>query len=70
MPKMKTNRLAYKKLRVGGTGRVKRAQAGTSHNSGKKPRKRVRHLKGRKVIDRSNIKGLQGQLPYLGIKPV
>jgi large subunit ribosomal protein L35 len=69
MPKMKTNRMAYKKLRVGGTGRVKRALAGASHNSGKKSAKRIRQLRVRKVLDSTNVSAVARQLPYLGVKP-
>lgn len=68
MPKMKSNRMAGKKFRVGGKGRVKHARAGVSHNSGKKPAKRVRQLKGRAVVERANISGIKGQLPYAGVK--
>ncbi|MCO6430000.1 MAG: 50S ribosomal protein L35 [Deltaproteobacteria bacterium] len=68
MPKMKTNRMAHKKFRVGGTGRVKHALAGTSHNTGKKSSKRIRQLRGRRVVDKTNTSALQGQLPYAGIK--
>ena len=70
MPKMKTNRMAYKKLRVGGTGRVKRALAGASHNTGKKSSKKVRQLRVRRVIDRANSRAVRGQLPYAGVSPV
>lgn len=68
MPKMKTNRLAYKKFRVGGTGRVKHAIANTSHNTGKKSSKKMRQLKGRRVVDASNISALQVQLAGMGVK--
>ena len=70
MPKMKTNRMAYKKFRVGGTGRVKRALAGASHNTGKKSSKKVRQLRARKVIDSTNARAVRGQLPYAGVKPI
>lgn len=68
MPKMKTNRLANKKYRVGGTGRVKHALAGASHNTGKKSAKRIRQLKGRRVVLKANINGIKGQLPYNSVK--
>ena len=68
MPKMKTNRLAAKKFRVGGTGRVKHALTNTSHNTGKKSNKKMRQLRGRRVVDASDIRSLQRQLPYAGIK--
>ena len=68
MPKMKSNRMAMKKFRVGGKGKVKHAMAGASHNTGKKSAKRIRKLKGRSVVDSANINGIKGQLPYAGIK--
>lgn len=68
MPKMKTNRMANKKFRVGGKGKVKHALAGASHNTGKKSAKRIRQLKGRRVVDTANISGLRGQLPNSGVK--
>lgn len=68
MPKMKTNRMMYKKFRVGGTGRAKKAQARTSHNTGKKSAKRMRHLKGSVTVDRTNIAPLKRALPYAGIR--
>jgi large subunit ribosomal protein L35 len=68
MPKMKTNRMAHKKFRVGGTGRVKHALAGANHNTGKKRAKRIRQLKGRRVVDSANISGVKGQLPNSGVK--
>ena len=61
---MKTNRLAAKKFRVGGKGKVKHAIAGASHNTGKKSAKRIRQLKGRRVVESANINGIKGQLPY------
>ena len=64
MPKMKTNRMARKKIRVGGTGRLKKAQANTSHNTGKRSSKRNRHLRKRTNIDPTNEGLLRGQLPY------
>ena len=68
MPKMKTNRLAAKKFRVGGTGRVKHKIAHTSHNTGKKSGKNTRQLRGTRVVDKRDVGALQRQLPYAGIK--
>jgi large subunit ribosomal protein L35 len=64
MPKLKTNKIAYKKFRVGGTGRVKRAQAFTSHNTAKKSRKRIRNLRQRKDVDGANVSALEKMLPF------
>jgi large subunit ribosomal protein L35 len=64
MPKMKTNRMARKKIRVSSGGRLKKAQANTSHNSGKKPAKRMRQLRGRKGIDKTSDSAMARMLPY------
>lgn len=66
MPKLKTNRLARKKFRVTGKGRVKRSQANTSHNTGKKSAGHMRRLRGRLVVDKTNEKAVKRQLPYGG----
>ncbi len=66
MPKMKTNRTAYKKLLVRGSGSVKKAQANTSHNTGKKSNKRMRQLRKRVNVDSANLSGVKGMLPYAG----
>ena len=65
MPKIKTNRLAYKKFRVSGKGKaIKHARARTSHNTGKKPAKRMRQLRGNTGIDSTNERLVRGMLPY------
>jgi large subunit ribosomal protein L35 len=66
MPKMKTNRTAYKKFRVGGKKTVKRGQAYTSHNTAKKSPKRIRNLRGLVTVSAANLKAVKGLLPYLG----
>ena len=68
MPKMKTNRLAHKKLKVGGSGKVKHARAGMRHNTGNKSAKRNRQLGANKVIDRTNKGAVARLLPYAGVK--
>lgn len=45
MPKMKTNKMAAKKFRVTGSGRVKRARANRSHLTSKRAPKRMRQLR-------------------------
>jgi large subunit ribosomal protein L35 len=68
MPKIKTNKLASKKIRVGGTGTVKFAQSNTSHNTGKKSSKKMRRLRGRKVVNKSNLRQVKGLLINSGVK--
>lgn len=67
MPKMKTNRMASKKFRVCGSGRVKRKQANTSHNTGKKSASHMRHLRGGKMVDKTNLDAVRAMLPNSSI---
>jgi large subunit ribosomal protein L35 len=46
MPKMKTHSGAKKRFRKTATGKILARHAFTSHNLGKKPAKRKRHLRG------------------------
>lgn len=55
MPKVKTSSAAAKRFKAGGSGVIKRKQAFKSHNTGKKSAKRVRQLRGTKVVDVANI---------------
>ena len=68
MPKMKTNKTAAKKFRVMKSGRVKRAQAYTSHNTALKTRKRIRRLRKILGVDATNLKAVIGLLPGKGVK--
>lgn len=64
MPKMKTNRTAYKKMRTNAKGKLKRAQAYVSHNTAKKSPKRRRRLRSGVWLDATNEMNAHGQLPY------
>jgi large subunit ribosomal protein L35 len=68
MPKMKTNKMASKKFRVMGSGRVKRKQANTSHNTAKRAPKRMRQLRGTTMVDSTNLDAVTGLLPYHKVK--
>ena len=66
MPKIKTNRTAYKKFRGTAKGKhIKRGQASTSHNTAKKPQKQMRRLRGLAKVDTANIGAVRRQLPYV-----
>lgn len=65
MPKMKTNRTAYKKYRVNAQGKPKAYRANTSHNTGKKSAKRMRQLRGSKMVDAAFVPMVALQLPYM-----
>jgi large subunit ribosomal protein L35 len=64
MPKLKTNRTAYRKFKQGANGRLRRAQAGTSHNTAKKSAKRIRQLRKILGVDDTNQGALERMLPY------
>jgi large subunit ribosomal protein L35 len=63
MPKMKTNRLAAKKLRLNAKGKARHARANTSHNTGKKSSKRMRHLSGTMLVDATHSRDVRRLLP-------
>ncbi len=64
MPKMKTNRMAKKKLFPNKRGAVKRAKAFLSHNTGKKSAKRKRQLGKAGLVDKTNLSAVKRLLPY------
>lgn len=55
MPKMKTNSSAKKRLKLTGTGKVKRKHAFHSHILTKKSNKRKRNLTSFTVVDKTNM---------------
>lgn len=63
MPKIKTNRMAAKKFRVGGTGTVKRGHARGNHNTGKKPAKQLSRYGKYPVVDATNMRAIKQMLP-------
>jgi large subunit ribosomal protein L35 len=64
MPKMKTSRGAAKRLRVSGSGRVRRAKAGANHFMRGKPARRLRRLRKNDMVDKSDEKRFKRLLPY------
>lgn len=65
MPKMKTNRVAAKRFKVTGTGKLKRNKAYKSHILTKKSPKRKRNLRKATITDKTNVKNMKKILPYL-----
>ena len=51
--KKKTNRAAAKRFSLTGSGEVTRGHAKKRHNTGKKSRKRKRHLRHDAIVSRS-----------------
>ncbi|MEQ9397984.1 MAG: 50S ribosomal protein L35 [Longimicrobiales bacterium] len=64
MPKMKTHRGAAKRLKITGSGRIKRSKANKSHILTKKTTKRKRRLRKPDLVSKSDEKRLKKILPY------
>jgi len=65
MPKIKTNKVAYKKFRVSKSGHVRRKGAFLSHNTAKKTGKRVRRLSRLVPVHSSDMPKVEKMLPGL-----
>jgi len=64
MPKMKTKRAAAKRLRVTGSGKIRRASACHSHMMRGKSAARLRNLRKNTLVDSSDEKRFKRLLPY------
>ncbi|MFI5308370.1 MAG: 50S ribosomal protein L35 [Polyangiales bacterium] len=64
MPKTKTKRAAAKRLRVTGSGRVRRGKAGQRHLMRGKSARRLRRLRKNDMVDVSDAKRFKRLLPY------
>jgi large subunit ribosomal protein L35 len=64
MPKMKTKRAAAKRLRVTGSGKIRRGSARLSHLMRGKPARRLRHLRKHNLVHKSDEKRFKRLLPY------
>lgn len=64
MPKMKTHRATAKRLRVTGSGRVRRGKAGLSHMMRGKAARRLRRLRKHDMVDTADQKRFKRLLPY------
>ena len=64
MPKMKTKSGARKRVRVRGSGSVKRSQAGKRHILTKRTTKNKRQLRGPTGVHATNAKTVAAMLPY------
>ena len=65
MPKMKTKRAAAKRLKMTGTGKLKRAGAWKQHKLEKKSPKRRRRLRKSQLISKADEHNLKVLVPYL-----
>lgn len=64
MPKMKTHRGTAKRVKITGTGKIKRHHAFASHILGKKTAKRKRNLRQSALMDDTQRKQMKKLLPY------
>jgi large subunit ribosomal protein L35 len=61
---MKTKRAAAKRLRVTGSGKIRRASASHSHMMRGKPARRLRKLRKNTLVHASDEKRFKRLLPY------
>lgn len=64
MPKMKTKRAAAKRLRVTGSGKIRRGSARLSHLMRGKSASRRRKLRKHDLVDKADEKRFKRLLPY------
>jgi large subunit ribosomal protein L35 len=64
MPKMKTHRASAKRMRVTGSGRVRRSKAGANHMMRGKPARRLRNLRKNDLVSGQESKRIKRLLPY------
>jgi large subunit ribosomal protein L35 len=64
MPKMKTNRAAAKRLRVTGSGKIRRSRSGKRHLMRGKAARRLRNLRKHDLVDAADTLRIRRLLPY------
>ena len=65
MPKIKTRRAAAKRFTVTGSGEFNRNKAFKSHILTKKSPKRIRQLRGLKLVHKSDEAAVRRMCPYI-----
>lgn len=65
MPKLKTRKAVAKRVSVTGSGKIKRTKANKQHILTKKTTKRKRSLRQADLVDKSNLKQMRRELPYI-----
>jgi len=65
MPKLKTNRSANKRYRITKNNKVIRKKAFKSHILTKKSPKRIRQLRGLKMVAKSDEAAVRRMCPYI-----
>ena len=64
MPKMKTKRALAKRVKVTGTGKLKRGHAYVSHLAPRKTHKQKMHLRKSAIVSKSDYKRIKLLLQY------
>jgi large subunit ribosomal protein L35 len=64
MPKMKTHRASAKRMKVTGSGKVKRSTAGLNHMMRGKPANRRRKLRKNSLVSDQESLRIKRLLPY------
>ena len=64
MPKMRTHRGTAKRVKITGTGKIKRHHAYCSHNLGSKTPKRKRNLRQGTIAAAADSRRFKKLLPY------
>ena len=64
MPKMKTNRVAAKRFKVTGKGKIVRSKAYASHILTKKTTKKKRNMRKDGLVDGTNLASVKKMIPY------
>ncbi|MCL1874044.1 MAG: 50S ribosomal protein L35 [Clostridiales bacterium] len=65
MPKIKTHRATAKRVKITGSGKLKRSQAFKRHILGKKTSKRKRNLRQSALVSAADHKRIKKLVPYL-----
>ncbi|MCS6962129.1 MAG: 50S ribosomal protein L35 [Deltaproteobacteria bacterium] len=63
MPKIKTNKTAYKKFKITKSGKAKRHGAFLSHNTAKKTSKRINKLQKLVLVSKADLPKVEKMLP-------
>jgi len=65
MPKIKTHRATAKRVKITGSGKLKRSQAFKRHILGKKTAKRKRNLRQSALVSAADHERIKKLVPYL-----
>jgi ribosomal protein L35 len=64
MPKLKTHKGMQKRVKITGSGKIKRTHANTLHNAGSKTNKQKRRLHSPAYASSANAAVIKKMLPY------